>query len=81
MVIDTSAIMAMVQGELERRAFLEARANVELVSVTPEQAHPARAAFSRFGKGRHRVSLNFGDCFSYSLAVATADAAIVSIAR
>lgn len=28
----------------------------------------ARRAFSRFGKGRHRAGLNYGDCFSYALA-------------
>lgn len=27
-----------------------------------------RAAFLRFGTGRHPASLNFGDCFSYTLA-------------
>ena len=33
-----------------------------------EQAEIARAAFARYGKGRHRASLNLGDCFSYALA-------------
>lgn len=28
----------------------------------------ARSAFERFGKGRHRAKLNFGDCFSYAVA-------------
>jgi ribonuclease VapC len=28
----------------------------------------ARRAFGRFGKGRHRAGLNYGDCFSYALA-------------
>ncbi len=28
----------------------------------------ARDAVLRFGKGRHKASLNFGDCFSYALA-------------
>jgi ribonuclease VapC len=28
----------------------------------------SRAAFIRFGKGRHPASLNFGDCVSYALA-------------
>ena len=30
----------------------------------------AREAFLRFGKGRHRAALNFGDCASYALAKA-----------
>lgn len=28
------------------------------------------SAYRRFGKGRHPVRLNFGDCFSYALAMA-----------
>lgn len=107
MVLDTSAILAILLDEPERRAFNEAieaaesralsaatfvevsmviearhgaeglrdldlfleRAGVELVAVDPEQAHVARRAFSRFGKGRHPAGLNYGDCFSYALAI------------
>jgi ribonuclease VapC len=28
----------------------------------------AREAAVRFGKGRHKAGLNFGDCFAYALA-------------
>jgi ribonuclease VapC len=45
------------------------RAGIELVVVDAEQAREARRAFSRFGKGRHAAGLNFGDCFSYALAM------------
>jgi ribonuclease VapC len=38
------------------------------VSLDREQAEIARAAFARYGKARHRASLNLGDCFSYALA-------------
>lgn len=34
-----------------------------------QQGHLARSAFSRFGKGRHRARLNYGDCFSYAAAI------------
>lgn len=38
--------------------------------VTSDQAVLARQAYRDFGKGRpHRAQLNFGDCFSYALAV------------
>ena len=50
------------------------RASIELVAVDAEQGTLARHAFSRFGKGRHRAGLNYGDCFSYALAVATGEA-------
>ncbi len=48
--------------------FLE-RAGLDLTPVDEEQARQARRAFTRFGKGRHPVGLNFGDCFSYALSV------------
>jgi len=107
MVIDTSAVLAILQREAERRSFLEAieaadstrmsvasfvessiviesrygaeglrdldrfisRAGIELIPVDREQGQLARSAFSRFGKGRHRAGLNYGDCFSYAAAI------------
>jgi ribonuclease VapC len=36
--------------------------------VTIQQARVARQAYRDYGKGRHRVGLNFGDCFAYALA-------------
>ncbi|MFM7239554.1 MAG: type II toxin-antitoxin system VapC family toxin [Cyanobium sp.] len=106
MVIDSSAVLAILQDEPERSAFnaliaaadtrllsaaslvelsivLEARfgadgqgdldlfvstAEIEIVAVDRDQAELARGAFSRYGKGRHRAGLNFGDCFAYALA-------------
>jgi ribonuclease VapC len=106
MVIDTSALLAILFNEPERRTFNEAieaaesrwmsaatfvevsmvvesrfgpeglrdldlfieRAGIELAVLDSEQAHAARRAFSRFGKGRHRAGLNYGDCFAYALA-------------
>ena len=47
------------------------RAQIELVPVTPEQAHAARRAWRRYGKGNHPAGLNFGDCFAYGLAETT----------
>lgn len=108
MIIDTSAIMAVLQDEPERRRFNEiieaaprkrlsaatllelsivtevrhgaegireldlylATAGIETLAVDRAQALLAREAFRRFGKGRHRAALNFGDCFSYALAKA-----------
>ncbi len=42
---------------------------VEIVPVDAEQADAARRAWRRFGKGRHAAALNYGDCFSYALAL------------
>lgn len=43
---------------------------VEVVAFDEEQLALARAAFRRFGRGRHPAALNFGDCFAYALAKA-----------
>jgi ribonuclease VapC len=45
-----------------------ASADIEIVSFTPEHAAVARDAFLRYGKGRHRAGLNFGDCIAYATA-------------
>ncbi len=44
------------------------RAEAVVVSFTEEHARTAAEAFARFGKGRHRAALNFGDCMSYAVA-------------
>jgi ribonuclease VapC len=55
------------EGVRDLEIFVD-RAGIELVPVDVVQARHARRAFSRFGKGRHRAGLNFGDCFAYALA-------------
>jgi ribonuclease VapC len=55
------------RADLER--FLR-EGEFEVVSVTPQHAEIAIAAFRRFGKGRHKAALNIGDCFCYALAIA-----------
>jgi ribonuclease VapC len=52
--------------------FLE-RAGIEIVPVDYAQGLVAREAYRRFGKGRDGAGLNFGDCFSYALAIATGE--------
>lgn len=46
---------------------------VSIEPVTIEQAYLARQAFHDFGRGRHTVGLNFGDCFAYALAKTTGE--------
>ncbi len=43
-------------------------AAIEIIGFTPDHAAVALEAFRRYGKGRHRAALNFGDCMSYALA-------------
>jgi ribonuclease VapC len=44
------------------------RLRVGLVAVDEALLESATTAWRRFGKGRHRAALDFGDCFSYALA-------------
>src|SRR5882672_3463125 len=44
------------------------RADIEIVPVDAAQAEIARVAWRKYGKGRHKAALNYGDCFSYALA-------------
>lgn len=41
---------------------------IEIVAVPASAAGAALEAFERYGKGRHRAGLNFGDCFAYACA-------------
>jgi ribonuclease VapC len=53
--------------------FLDAvlgRSNVTLTAFDGTLLPIARVAFDRYGKGRHRAGLNFGDCMAYALAKA-----------
>lgn len=107
MVLDSSALIAILQSESEAGRLLDAfdrhperhisaatlleasivltarfgdaadreldlllhTAGVDVVAVTSEQSELARAAWKQYGKGRHPAGLNFGDCFSYALAM------------
>lgn len=54
-------------GGLQLERWLD-RIGAEIVAFDEEQSEIARAAWRRFGKGRHPAGLNLGDCFSYALA-------------
>lgn len=41
---------------------------IEVRPIPVEASALAIDAFDRYGKGRHRARLNFGDCFSYACA-------------
>jgi ribonuclease VapC len=73
--VELTCVVEGRKGEVGRRdldRFL-ARAPLEIVPVTPDQAELACEAFRRYGKGRHAAALNIGDCFAYALAKATGE--------
>lgn len=70
-VLETALVMqARVgeQGDLEVDALLR-DLDLDVMPVDAEQLRLARDAAVRFGKGRHSAALNYGDLFSYGLAV------------
>ena len=107
MIVDTSALVAMIREEADATRYSDAirqapdrrlsAANyvelaavidgtndpvargildevlrtfrIEIVPLTETQAHIARGAYQRFGRGSgHPARLNLGDCFAYALA-------------
>jgi ribonuclease VapC len=56
-------------GKSKVDAYIDS-AGIEIVPVDLKQGETAREAYRRFGRGRHPAALNFGDCFSYALAIA-----------
>ncbi|WP_256839196.1 type II toxin-antitoxin system VapC family toxin [Ornithinimicrobium faecis] len=47
---------------------------IELVPVSEQHASVARAAYRRYGRGSSsKARLNFGDCFSYALAIVSGE--------
>jgi ribonuclease VapC len=58
------------QGVSGRRDLDRLSSTLGLRVAAFNEAHiaDAREAYRRFGKGRHRAGLNFGDCCAYALA-------------
>lgn len=111
MILDTSALVAILYGEPEAATYTQIihnadvcrmsvanyvelsmvvenqmgpagmrqvetffkRAGIIIEPVTLEHGELAQQAFVDFGKGRHKASLNFGDCFAYALAKSTGE--------
>jgi ribonuclease VapC len=74
-LLEASVVIEARRGEVAGREldlFLH-RAKIESVGVDEEQTEIARAAWRRYGKGRHPAGLNFGDLFAYALARARDD--------
>jgi len=64
---ETSIIIAHRELRDEFAALLDIAA-VQIIPVTAQTAQQCADAHLQWGKGLHRASLNFGDCFAYQLA-------------
>jgi ribonuclease VapC len=69
-LLEASIVIESRKGEAGGRELdlLVYRGGIEVVAVDQDQAETARAAWRRFGKGRHPAGLDYGDCFAYALA-------------
>jgi len=69
-ILELQLVMAGKQAlatwpDIER---MFAQYNIAVHPFDARQLAIAREASIRFGKGRHKAGLNFGDCFAYALA-------------
>lgn len=48
--------------------------DITVVPLGEAEWRAASAAFLRYGRGRHRAALNFGDCLAYASAAVAGDA-------
>jgi ribonuclease VapC len=55
------------RGKTALARFLQ-ESSIQTVAFGEAHASVALDAYSRFGKGRHRAALNFGDCCTYAVA-------------
>jgi ribonuclease VapC len=69
-LLETSMVLSSRRGQAPIDA-LDAylsKANISVLPFTADHAQIARDAFVRYGKGRHKAGLNFGDCIAYAAA-------------
>jgi ribonuclease VapC len=74
-LVETSLVFA---GRSGRPAGREVEALVEELDITvvpfgEVEWRRAADAFARYGRGRHKAALDFGDCLAYATAASTGD--------
>ncbi len=69
-LLEASMVVEARHGERGCRELdgIVANLGLEVVPFDISHVEAARDAFRRYGKGRHRAGLNFGDCCAYALA-------------
>lgn len=69
-LVETGIVLAArlgIAGKTLLARFVQ-EADLRVVAVGDEHWQVAIDAYLRFGKGRHRAALNFGDCLTYAVA-------------
>jgi ribonuclease VapC len=74
-LVETSLVFAGRRGAPTGREIddLIRELGVTIVPFGPAEWRLAADAFDRYGRGRHRAALNFGDCLAYATAAAAGD--------
>lgn len=87
MTLDSSALIAILFAEPNSMVFIARRGSgagrevdelvkelgITVVPFGEPEWHAATAAFHKYGRGRHRASLNFGGCLAYAAAAVAGD--------
>ena len=70
-VLEATIVLKTRLGDTGGREFdlWPLKVGAEVVPVDADQTDAARRAWRRYGRGRHEAALNYGDCFSYALAL------------
>ena len=74
-LVETAVVLA---NKRQRPSLDELRALIDELGITvvpfdAQHWEAAASAFERFGRGRHRAGLNFGDCMTYATAAVDGD--------
>lgn len=74
-LVETCMVFAARQGGDSTRDVGEliTELGVTIVPFAEPEWHAAVSAFQRYGRGRHRAGLNFGDCLAYATAAVAGD--------
>lgn len=74
-LVETSMVYIARRGSGAGREVdeLVTELGITVVPFGEPEWHAAVAAFHKYGRGRHRASLNFGDCLAYAAAAVAGD--------
>jgi ribonuclease VapC len=74
-LVETSMVFIARRGSGAGREVdeLVKELGITVVPFGEPEWHAATAAFHKYGRGRHRASLNFGDCLAYATAIVAGD--------
>ena len=74
-LVETGVVLTARRGKpaLAQLHDLIRELDITIVPFGEREWQAAVAAYQRFGRGRHKASLNFGDCLAYATAAVAGD--------